>query len=243
MKKFLLVSTRPEEEALVTEYQAYLRAAGLAEADLELAEFDLIGLPEIDLADYAGVFVAGSPYGNATVDGHVSNTQRWVAGELRDLLAQIIETGTPCIATGTAMTILAEVLGGSVSNKYAQQPQVAEVTLTREGREDPLLAGIEEDFLAYVSHTESCDDVPPGAQRLAWTAECPVQIIRAGENLYAVQFNPELGAEAIERQLRRYADAGDFGVADMDALVETGRTSAGGHQAGRILRNFVAQHR
>lgn len=239
MKPFLLISTRPEEEALVSEYQAYLHASGLTEDQLELAEFDLIGLPPIDLSDYQGVFVAGSPYGNATVHGKVSKTQRWVAEELRVFFSQVLESDTPCLATGTSMTILAELLGGSTTDEYPELSQVTEVSTTREGRSDPLLAGMNDTFLAYVSHAESCADVPKGAQRLAWSLNCPIQALRYREKTYAVQFNPELDAEAIALQIDAYADAGDFGVGGVDTLVATGRHSEGNHQACQILRNFV----
>ncbi len=239
MKPFLLVSTRPEEDALVSEYQAYLHASGLAEHELELAEFDLIGLPPIDLTLYQGVFVAGSPYGNVSVHGQVSETQQWIADELRIFFNQVIDAGTPLMVTGTAMTILNELLGGTVTTRYAEPPQVVDVTLTREGREDPVVSSLAEDFLAYVNHTDACDELPDNAVRLGWSINCPIQTVRYGESVYAVQFNPELDAEAINKQLEAYADAGDFGVGGIDVLVETGRHTEGKHLAGQILRNFV----
>ncbi|MSS83318.1 glutamine amidotransferase [Actinomycetaceae bacterium WB03_NA08] len=239
MNPFLLVSTRPDEEALDSEYQAYLRATGLDSEQLDLAEFDLIGLPPIDLSRYRGVFVAGSPYGNATVDGKVSHTQRWVGEELRVLFQQILDTDIPCLATGTAMTILGQTIGATVGEDHAELASIAEITLTSEGRQDPLLEGMPEDFFAYVSHTESCEELPEGAHRLAWSLHCPIQMFRHGKYVYATQFNPELDAEAIQRQLEAYADAGDFGIGDADMLVGTGRHTEGNHLAGRILRQFV----
>lgn len=243
MKPFLLISTRPEEEALVSEYQAYLKASGLSEEELESAEFDLIGLPPIDLSRYQGVVVAGSPYGNATVEGKVSKTQRWVAEELRVFFRQMLASDVPCLCTGTSMTILAELLGGPITDKHTELTQVAEVTVTREGREDPLMEGIPEAFLAYVSHSESCAELPEGTTRLAWSLSCPIQALRFGEHTYAVQFNPELDAEAINRQINSYAEAGDFGAGDADVLVTIGRHSAADYSAAQILRNFVALSR
>lgn len=239
MKPFLLISTRPEEEALVSEYQAYQRATGLPEEELELAEFDLIGLPPIDLSRYQGVFIAGSPYGNATVHGRVSKTQRWVAEELRVFLSQVLDSDVPCLATGTSMTILAGLLGAPITDQYPELSQVTEVMVTREGRDNPILEGMPESFLAYVSHAESCAAVPDGAERLAWSLNCPIQMLRYPPNVYGVQFNPELNAEAISRQLAAYEDAGDFGVGGVDTLVGTGRLGEGTHHAARILRNFV----
>lgn len=240
MNPYLLVSTRPEEEALYSEYQAYQHATGLTEDQLELAEFDLIGLPPIDLEKYRGVFVAGSPYGNATSERTVSKTQRWVAEELRVFFKQVLDTHTPCLATGTAMTILAELAGATITEDHVELTEITDSVITPAGREDPLLAGIAEEFPIFVSHTESCASLPDTATRLAWSLNCPIQMVRFNEHTYATQFNPELNAEAIRRQLEAYQDAGDFGVGDAEVLVGTGRHTAGNHNAGRILRNFVS---
>lgn len=239
MSHFLLVSTRPDEEAIDSEYAAYLRATGLEADQLDLAEFDLIGLPPIDLSLYQGVFVAGSPYGNATVDRKVSKTQRWVGEELQAFFQQILDAQIPCMATGTSMTILGATIGSTLTDDYVELAEIADITLTPAGRSDRLLQGIPEDFPAYVSHTESCDELPAGAERLAWSLHCPIQMFRYQEDIYAVQFNPELDAEAIERQLQMYADAGDFGVGDAALLIGTGRHGEGQYAAGRILRRFV----
>lgn len=240
MYPFLLVSTRPEEEALDSEYQAYLRASGLTAKQLDLAEFDLIGLPPIDLDRYQGVFVAGSPYGNATREGKVSKTQRWVAEELRVFFKQVIDTQTPCLATGTAMTILAELLGTTLTEDHIELAEITDAVLTPEGRKDPLLEDVSEEFPVFVSHTESCETLPEGAQRLVWSLHCPIQMVRFNASIYATQFNPELDAEAIRIQLDAYQDAGDFGVGDADVLIGTGRHTSGNHNAGRILKNFVS---
>ncbi len=235
----MLVSTRPDEEALDSEFQTYVRATGLNADELDLAEFDLIGLPPIDLSLYKGVFVAGSPYGNATVEGHVSKTQRWVGDELETLFQQILDTETPCLATGTAMTILARMIGAEVAEEHAELTNIAEITITPDGRSDPLLSGSPESFVAYVSHTESCEKLPEGAVRLAWSLNCPIQMFRFRTSIYATQFSPELDAEAISRQLQAYADAGSFGVSEADFLIGTGRHTDGQHDAGQILRRFV----
>ena len=239
MKPFLLVSTRPEEEALVSEYQAYLRSSGLEEDRLELAEFDLIGLPPMTLSDYQGIFVAGSPYGNTTLGTRVSKTQQWVAEELREFFSQVLEARVPVLATGTAMSLLVEELGGTVAEDNEELSEISSVAITREGRDDPLLADTGEEFLAYVTHTEAVRELPEGAVRLAWSLNCPVQMFRQEDHIYGMQFSPELDAEAIQQKLDAYADAGDFGIGDLDMLVSTGRHQTGSQKAASILRNFV----
>ncbi len=241
MKPFLLVSTRGEEEALDSEYQAYLSASGLKREELELAEFDLLGLPPVDPDKYAGVFVAGSPYGGGSPDGYVSQTQQGVRAELVALFEQLLEAGTPLLATGSAMTILASTLGAQVSADNAEFAALADIELTEEGKQDPVLADAPPVFVAYANHGEAVDELPKGCVRLARSLYTPMQIIRHGDNVYATQFNPELDAGLIASKANAFADAGDTGFGDVEALVSAGRYTSGDHDAAVVIRGFVKQ--
>lgn len=243
MLPFLLVSTRPEEEALDSEYQAYLTASGLDRETLELAEFDLLGLPPIDSTRYAGIFVAGSPYGGASPDGYVSPTQQRVRAELEDLFKELLEAGSPIMATGTSMTILAEILGASITDEYAEYAALIDVELVADAKEDPIFGVLPNVFLAYTNHGDAVAELPPSAVRLARALDTPVQAFRYGDRVYGVQFNPELDAEAIDSQARAFEDSGDSGFGDVEALVAAGRHSAGNHEGAGVISGFVRQFR
>src|SRR5690606_39734308 len=86
---------------------------------------------------------------------------------------------------------------GVVDTSYAEPVSAVEVTVTAEGREDPLLAGAPDRFAAYVGHKEALSTLPPGAVLLATAPSCPIQMFRLGENMYATQFHPELDEEAL----------------------------------------------
>lgn len=239
MKPFLLVSTRPEEEALDSEYQAYLRASGLEREDLELAEFDLLGLPPIDPHRYSGIFVAGSPYGASARDGYVSPTQQAIRDELLALLTQLMEAGTPLMATGAAMNILTGIVGGTVSVDFAEYGELVEVELVAAAEDDPVFAGLPPIFLAYANHGEAVDGLPEPAVKLARSLDVPIQAFRFGDRVYGIQFNPELDAEAIKGRSEAFEDAGDTGFGDVEALVATGRNSEGAHSAAGVIAGFV----
>lgn len=240
MKPFLLVSTRPEEEALDSEYHAYLRASGLSKDQLELAEFDLVGLPPIDPSDYSGVFVAGSPYGASGPDGYVSSTQKWVREELRNLFTQVLDAEVPLFATGTSMPILADLLDAEVTPDLAEYGELVDIESVREAEEDPIYADLPPAFPAYVNHGLGVSELPEGAIRLARSLNTPVQVFRYGDRTYGVQFNPELDGKVIERKMDAYEDAGDTGFGDAESLVQAGRHSTGEHCGGRMIRNFVS---
>ena len=239
MLPFLLVSTRPEDEAAQAEYGSFLRASGLQADQLDHMRLDLLGLPDIDVGAYSGIIVAGSPYGTTTPDDRKSATQKNIEDELARLFDDIGRVGTPCLATGYGMEVAALGLGAPVTTRWAELPSMTDILLTPDGREDPILAGFPQTFLTYVGHHEAVEAAPDGAVVLAKSLTCPIQMMRLGPAFYATQFNPEVDSDTIRRRLESYEDAGFSGTDDLDSLVLIGRQGPGGHQAGRIITNFV----
>ena len=62
MLPFLLLAARAEDAAADDEYDAYLRYGGLEERELRRVRLEAAPLPDLDLADYSGVIVGGSPF-------------------------------------------------------------------------------------------------------------------------------------------------------------------------------------
>lgn len=121
------------------------------------------------------------------------------------------------------MGILADVLGGEVSFQQYSEPVGAQtIDLTEHGRTDPLLAGIPRIFRAFVGHKEACQEVPPGAVLLAGSADCPVQMIRVGQHVYATQFHPELDSDGLALRIEVYRHAGYFEPHEAEDLIELG---------------------
>ncbi|TWS23155.1 glutamine amidotransferase, partial [Tsukamurella conjunctivitidis] len=134
MKPFLLVSTRPEDEAIEAEHRSFLRASGLQEEQLDQVRLDLLGLPDIDVHAYSGIMVAGSPYGTTTPDERKSATQKRTEVELEHLFTQINEASTPCLATGYGMEVAAWLRGAPMTTRWAEPPSMVEIVLTAQGR-------------------------------------------------------------------------------------------------------------
>lgn len=243
MTSFLLVSTRPEEEAIEAEYSAFLTASGLKEAELEQVRLDMLGLPEIDVRAYSGIIIAGSPFGTTTLDDFKTPSQCRVESELRHLLEEILKAGVPCLTSGYATEIATVLLGGKVSTEWAEGSQLVEILLTADGIADPLLEDFPRTFPTFVNHREAVSSLPSGAIVLAKSITCPVQIMKCADNFYATQFNPELDSDVISDALQRWEDAGYPGTDDVDYLVVVGRKGAGCHQAGKVVANFVKRYR
>ena len=67
-KPFLLLSTRPEDDAVVGERAAILAKAGLEEAELAQHRVERFPLPDLDLGDFAGVLLGGGPFNSSDED-------------------------------------------------------------------------------------------------------------------------------------------------------------------------------
>lgn len=242
MLPFLLVSTRPEDEAVETEYALFQRVTGLDSTRLHQVRLDMLGLPDIDVRAYAGIFVAGSPYDTTTPEERKSATQKHTEQELARLFDDILSAGVPCLTTGYGSEVAALRLGGIVTTTWGERPEMITISLTEEGEADPILTGFPTEFLTYVGHHEAVEVMPEGAVLLASSITCPVQMMRIGEHFYATQFNPEIDSDVISARLHAYKDAGWGGAEDFDQLVLIGKAGPGEHQSGRILRNFVAMY-
>ncbi|WP_067465567.1 glutamine amidotransferase [Nocardia amamiensis] len=241
-KPYLLLQLRPEREAADDEHRAVLRFSRLDTEELVRVHMDQ-GLPDIDLDDFSAVIVGGGPSNVSYPADQKFDYQKQFEPKLRQLVAEVVARDFPYFGACYGLGILAQVLGGEVSDRrFAETAGAQTMILTDEGSEDPLLADIPRSFRAFVGHKEACQEVPPGAELLAESAGCPVQMIRVGRNIYATQFHPELDSKGLALRIETYRDAGYF---DPD---EAERLTALGHQEsvpipGEMLRRFVARYR
>ncbi|QPL05364.1 MULTISPECIES: glutamine amidotransferase-related protein [Actinomyces] len=240
MKPFIMVSTRPEIEAAEQEYESFRIDGGLATGDLHhvrLEEVDF--LSGFQAGDVSGVFIGGSPYDVSSPEAAKTRTQLRVEEQVRELLSVALKEGVPVLATGFGLEVLARYLGTETSTRFAESLGSAEIYLTADGRQDPLLQGMPEVFTAFVGHHAGVGQVPAGATLLATSADCPVQMVRVGASVYGTQFNPELDVDLFLSRLSIYKDAGYGDPGLIDDLLNQARTSTSGHEAGRLIRSFV----
>src|SRR5699024_4550820 len=95
VKPFLLISSRAEDEAADNEYAAFLTYGGLRPEELHRIRAEAAPLPTVDLEDYSGVIVGGSPYNFSDPHEEKPPVQRRVEGELQHLLDDIVARDFP----------------------------------------------------------------------------------------------------------------------------------------------------
>ena len=82
MRPFLLLSSRAEDLAADEEYAAFLRCTGLPEEGLHRVRMEAAPLPELDLDDWAGIFIGGGPFNSSDPEETKSAVQHRVEKEL-----------------------------------------------------------------------------------------------------------------------------------------------------------------
>lgn len=236
--RFLLLATRPEDLAADEEYEAFLAATGLGAAELVRVRLEQGPLGEVDLGAYDGILLGGSPFTASDEPQTKSATQLRVEAELAALLDVVVAADLPFLGACYGMGTLGGHQRAVVDRRYGEPIGAVTVSLTPEGRADPLMAGLPASFNAFVGHKEAISRLPEQAVLLATSASCPVQAFRVGRHVYATQFHPELDLPGLRTRIQVYRDAGYFDPAQLPALLAAVERAVV-DQPPKLLRRFV----
>ena len=241
MKRFILLSTREHDLAAADEVRGVLAASGLREDQLRvisLARGPLGPIAELDLDNCAGVILGGSPFNASDDPGKKSDLQKRCEADLDMLLDVLVAEDFPFLGACYGVGTLGVHQGGVIDRTVRR----ACWHLSHQGAgcraEDPLLAGLPDEFDAFVGHKEAVSVLPAGAVLLADSAACPVQMFRIKSNLYATQFHPELDPAGLAQRIMVYRDAGYFPPHEAQELHDKALASQVDWPE-LVLRNFV----
>lgn len=239
MKPFVLLATRADDAIADAEYEAFLRFGGLRPSQLRRIRLERERMPALDLSEWSGILVGGSPFNTSDDDADKSALQRRVEAEMSALLDVVIERDFPFFGACYGVGTLGVHRGATVDRRFGEPVGAVPITLTAEGRADPLFGAMPDTFSAFVGHKEACSALPPSAVLLATGERCAIQAFRVGNNAYATQFHPELDVAGLIGRVRAYRHEGYF------APHELAETEAAVHAAPpvtwppRLLRRFV----
>ncbi len=243
MKPFLILQLRPETDAADAEFTSILDRSGLSEDRTRRVRLDRENLPEsLDVTDFSGVIVGGGPGCVSDPPEKKSPLDARMEAAVMGIMPQIIAEDHPFLGCCYGLGILAAHLGGQVSkDRYGESVGVTMCELTPAAAEDPLTAGLEARWEAFVGHKEAVQALPPGCVHLVRSVPCPYQMIRHGENVYATQFHPEADARDFAQRIRIYRNHGYFPPEQAEALIErchAARVSV----PGTIMRRFARRY-
>ena len=154
------------------------------------------------------------------------------------LFDQIVPQDLPFLGCCSGNGLLGNYLGSTISTRYGEAVGCVTIELTRAGLQDKLLQGFPPRIDVLLGHKEACDTVPAAATLLATGGDCPVQMFRVGQNVYATQFHPEGDAAEFSLRIDTYRHHGYFAPHQADSLkLAIGRSTT--PHSHEILRRFV----
>ncbi len=239
MKPFLLLSHRHVDLAADDEYDAMLRFSELDEGQFQRIRMDRTSIADLRAGDWAGIVLGGGPF-TVSANGKSEVEQR-VEAELLTLMDEVVDRDLPFLGACYGIGIIGVHQGAVVDDTYAEQVGGVTVSLTDDGRADPLFRQLPDSFDAYGGHKEAITTVPSHMTVLASSPDCPVHALRVGENVYATQFHPELDDSGLDTRIDVYRHAGYFDPDKADAIRDAALSFDVRHP-GTVLRAFVERY-
>jgi GMP synthase (glutamine-hydrolysing) len=238
-KPVLILQLRPEDVTADSEYACFLKYGQLRAEDTRRIRIEKSGISSnIDLDDYSAIIVGGSPFDISTPENKKSGIQKKIEADFNRLLEQVVTRDFPFLGACSGNGLLGLYLGTSITTKYGETVGCVTLDITGAGNKDKLLADFPGRIDVLLGHKEACDSTPEGALLLMTGSDCPVQMFRVGENVYATQFHPEGDTEEFILRINTYANHGYFEPHEAEVLKnEVSRKST--PYAQEMLRRFV----
>jgi len=241
-KPFLILQLRPEDDTSNSEFEAILKYGELETSNTQRIRIEKSGIPQLSLRDYAALIVGGSPFDISTPQDQKTPIQVKIENDFKDLFDEVVTGDIPFLGACSGCGLLGSYLETSISNRYAEPVGGTVVSITDAGRQDELLTEFPDQIEVLCGHKEACDTVPQGATLLLTGENCPVQMFRVGENVYATQFHPEGDGAGFTVRIHAYKHHGYFPPEEAEALIVAVNRQDTPY-AREILRRFVARYR
>ena len=171
----------------------YFRGRGFSIKTVELSKRD--ALP-VDLSDVEAVVSMGGP-----MNVYEENEYPFLKEE--DIfLKEIIKEEIPFLGVCLGSQLLAKAAGAKVTKAPKSEIGWFKVSLTVDGKKDPLFKGLNEDFDVFQWHGDTFT-IPANGKHLAEAADCRNQAFRVGRCAYGLQFHIEVTQGIIEDWIKQ----------------------------------------
>lgn len=117
------------------------------------------------------------------------------------LIEAAIQKDLPVLGICLGAQLIAKTLGAQVQINQEREIGWQNLSLTDEGKQDPILQHFKEDEKVFQWHRDTFD-IPHNAAHLASSSICQNQGFRYGNKVYAFQFHLEVDEPMIERWLQ-----------------------------------------
>jgi GMP synthase (glutamine-hydrolysing) len=146
------------------------------------------------------VIIMGGPQSANDPDPHL----RAELGFIRESISKKVPVLGICLGS----QLIAKALGAPVYKNAVKEIGWAPVYFTEAGKKDTLFTGLPSPTTLFHWHGETFD-LPENAEWLAYSDQCRHQAFRYGQNVYGLQFHPEITPEMIVDWSTQPVNCGD----------------------------------
>lgn len=174
----------------------------------------------------SGVIITGS-------HSMVTDHEKW-SDDIIVWLREIASYGMPILGICYGHQLIAEAFGGKVGySPKGLEIGEAKIMLTNEGKNDRLMSVMENEFLGYVTHSQTVLELPKGAKVLAYNDHEPHHGFVIKNHIWGVQFHPEFNGEIMFKYVKEKEDS----ILRLERSVEDVYNGIAEHVYGKILLN------
>ena len=180
----------------------FLRERGYEFATVELEKGE--SLPA-SFSSFNAVILMGGPMGVYEEDKFP-----FLAEEDR-LIKEAVEKDVPIFGVCLGAQLLAKACGANVHSAACTEIGYFDVSLTAEGKQDPLFSGVPPSIKVFQWHNDTFD-IPDGGVLLATAEKCRNQAFKIGKTAYGLQFHIESTPEMVKSWLSDDLSSSDASI-------------------------------
>jgi GMP synthase (glutamine-hydrolysing) len=224
MKRILIIKTGTTFESIRDKYGDFedwiIKTGDMRRRDVHIWDVEKDMYPPVK-QDISAIIITGS-------HAMVTDQEEWnimLTGWLQETLIKPIPTLGICYGH----QLLAHAFGGTVDyHKKGKEFGTVEITLTEEGKKDPLFGVLSSDFFGHVAHSQTVLTLPPTAKVLAKNDFENHHGFGLNNHIWGVQFHPEFNADITRAYIEEMEEALISDKQDVVALINAVRESGFG---------------
>ncbi len=219
-------------------FRDFFAADGHSWQAVELDAFEEIP----DLGQFDVLWVMGGP-----MDTWQEEEYPWLVKEKQAIREAVLERGMPFLGFCLGAQLLADALGGEVGVMPTPEVGVMSVSLTGDGRNDPLFQGFDQKIQCLQWHCYEVHRMPVGGRALCESDLCSVQAFAVGDTAYGIQYHVEQTPQTVPEwgDVPAYREALEqtLGPGALEALERevAKHLPQFNTDAERLYRNFLSQ--